>query len=56
VDISQGEIKVQNTQDTVHRTQKFNKLKCPNEYASVPFGREKKPITSREEGGVLEGK
>ena len=35
---------------------KFNKLKGPNEEATVPFGREKKAITSREEGKDLGGK
>ena len=40
--------KVQNIQDTVHRTQKVNKLKGPNEDASVPLGREKKEISSGE--------
>jgi hypothetical protein len=31
----------------------INKLKGPSEDASVPFGREKKAITSREEGRDL---
>jgi hypothetical protein len=31
---------------------KLNKLKCPSEDASVPFGREKKAITSGEGGKV----
>jgi hypothetical protein len=35
---------------------KFNKLKGPNEEATVPFGREKKAITSGDEGGIWEGK
>jgi hypothetical protein len=34
---------------------KFNKIKCTSEDASVPLGREKKAITSRE-GGIWEGK
>ena len=33
-----------------------NKMKCPSEDASVLFGREKKAITSGEEGRDLEGK
>jgi hypothetical protein len=35
---------------------KVNKLKCPSEHASVPLGREKKAITSLEEGRDLGGK
>ena len=35
---------------------KFNKLKGPNEDASVPLGREKKAITRGREGGAWEGK
>ena len=35
---------------------KVNKLKCPSEDASVPLGREKKVITSREGGRDLGGK
>ena len=35
---------------------KVNKLKCPNEDASVPLGREKKAITSGEGGRDLRGK
>jgi hypothetical protein len=35
---------------------RLNKLKCPSEDISVPPGREKKVITSREEGRDLEGK
>jgi hypothetical protein len=35
---------------------KLNKLKCPNEDPSVPLGREKKAITSGEEGKDLGGK
>jgi hypothetical protein len=35
---------------------KINKLKCPSEDASVPLGREKKAITSREGGRNLRGK
>jgi hypothetical protein len=42
---------IQNIQDTVHRTQKVNKLKCPGEGASVLTAREKKAITSGEEEG-----
>ena len=34
---------------------KVNKLKCPSEDASVPLGREKKAITSREAGRALGG-
>jgi hypothetical protein len=34
-----------NTQDTVHRTQKVNKLKSPIEDSSVSLGRKKKAIT-----------
>ena len=47
--------KVQNIQDTVHRTQKVNKLKGPNEDASVPLGREKK-ATIKGGGSDLGGK
>ena len=47
---------VQNTQDTFHRTEKLNKQKCPSEESSVSLGREKKVITSGEEGGTWEGK
>jgi hypothetical protein len=53
VGINQKHLIIQNIQDIVHRTQKFNKLKCPSEDASVPLGREKKTITS---GGTWEGK
>ena len=35
---------------------KLNKLKCPSEDASVPLGREKKVITSREGKKDLRGK
>jgi hypothetical protein len=35
---------------------KLNKRKCPSEDASVPLGREKKAITSREGGRNLRGK
>ena len=35
---------------------KVNKLKCPSEDASVPFGREKKATTSGEGGRGLGGK
>jgi hypothetical protein len=36
---------------------KVNKLKCPSEDTPVPLGREKKAITSGEEGGrTSEGK
>jgi hypothetical protein len=31
-------------------------MKCPSEDASIPLGREKKAITSREEGKDLGGK
>ena len=31
---------------------RFNKLKCPSEDASVPFGREKKAITVGRERGI----
>ena len=43
----------------IHSTEltKVNKLKCPSEDASVPFGRETKAITMGKEGGKdLEGK
>jgi hypothetical protein len=56
VDISQKKKKVQNTQDTLHRTQEVNKLNCQNEDFSVPFEREKKAITSGEGGRDLGGK
>jgi hypothetical protein len=36
--------------------QKLSKLKCPSEDDSVPFGREKKAITSGEAGSDLGGK
>jgi hypothetical protein len=35
---------------------KVNKLKCPSEDTSVPFGREKNAITREEGGGSLGGK
>jgi hypothetical protein len=57
VDIKKRKTKqVQNTQDIVHRSQKVNKLKCPSEDASVPLGREKKAIISKEERRDLGGK
>ena len=34
---------------------KLKKLKCPSEYASVPLVREKKAITTEEEGRGLRG-
>ena len=34
----------------------LNKLKCPSEDTSVPLGREKKVITSGDEGRDLGGK
>jgi hypothetical protein len=34
---------------------KLNKLNCPSQDTSVPFGRKKKAITSAE-GGTWEGK
>jgi hypothetical protein len=40
--------KVQNTQDTVHKTQEVQHAKCPSEDALVPLGRKKKAITSGE--------
>ena len=40
--------KVQNTKNTVQRSQKANKLKYPSEEGSVPTGMEKKVITSGE--------
>ena len=46
--------KKKNTQDTIHRTQKVNKLKGPSEDASVPLGREKKAITG--DGGEGPGR
>jgi hypothetical protein len=50
---------VQDTQDTVNRTQKAQQVKCLSEDASVPFGREKKAITreegERDLGGKVEG-
>ena len=50
MDISQN---VQNTQNSIHITQKVNKLKSPNKDASVPLGREKKAITKKEGGRDL---
>ena len=47
---------VQNTQDTVHRTQKVNKLKGLSEDVSDPLGREKKANTNGEVGRDLRGK
>ena len=47
MDISQ-KVKIPKIQST--ELKKVNKLKCPSEDASVPLGREKKPITS-EVGG-----
>ena len=44
-------LKVQSTE-----LKKLNKLKCPSEEASVPFGREMKVITSGEGGRNLRGK
>jgi hypothetical protein len=38
--------KLQNTQDTIPKLNKLNKLKCPNKDASVPLGRKKKAIIS----------
>ena len=35
---------------------RLNKMKCPSEDASVPIEREKKAITSGEEGSDLGGK
>jgi hypothetical protein len=37
-------------------SKKVNKLRCPSEYTSVSLGREKKAITSREEGRDLGAK
>jgi hypothetical protein len=48
--------KVQNTQDTVLRTQKGQQLKCSSEDASVPLRREKKAVTSGERGRNLREK
>jgi hypothetical protein len=42
---------VPNTQGTVNRTQKVNKVKGPSEDDSVPLGREKK-ATIRDKGGT----
>jgi hypothetical protein len=42
--------------NTIHRTQKFNKLKDPSEDASVSLGKKKKAITNREGGRHLGGK
>jgi hypothetical protein len=47
---------VQNTQDTVHITQKFIKQKGPSEDLSVPLGREKKATTRGDGGRELRGK
>jgi hypothetical protein len=61
MDISQKKKKkkrkktIQNTQDTVHKLKRLNKVKCPSEDTSVPLGREKKAITNGEEGRDLEG-
>jgi hypothetical protein len=49
------EKKVQNTQDTIHRTKKVNKLMDPSEDVSIPLGREKKAISGGG-GRVLCGK
>jgi hypothetical protein len=40
--------KVHNTQNTVYRTQKVDKLKGPSEDTSVPPGKGKKAITKGE--------
>jgi hypothetical protein len=57
VDISKKKKKGQNNQK-IQSTElkKVYNLKCPNENASVPLGREKKAITSGEEERDLEGK
>jgi hypothetical protein len=56
VDISGGK-KVQNIQNTIHRTRKINKLKGSSEDVSIPLGREKKTITGWGKGGrELSGK
>jgi hypothetical protein len=54
VDICQKKYRIPKIQST--ELKKFNKLKCPSENASVPLGREKKAITSREGGRDLGGK
>jgi hypothetical protein len=51
-----GEKTVQITQDTVDRTQKLNKLKCPSEDSSLPLVKAKKAITIGEGGKDLGGK
>ena len=62
MDISQKKKKkkrkktIQNTQDTVHKLKRLNKVKCPSEDTSVPLGREKKAITNGEGGRSLGGK
>ena len=48
--------KVQNKQDSVHRTQKGQQDEGPSEDSSIPLWREKKAITSGEEGRDLGGK
>jgi hypothetical protein len=54
MDISQKKKKIPKIQST--ELEKVYKLKCPSEDASVPLGREKKAITTGEEGRGLGGK
>ena len=59
MDISQN--KQTNKPYRIHKIQstefkRLNKLKCPSEDASVPFGKEKKTIMSGEGGRDLGGK
>jgi hypothetical protein len=48
--------KVQNTQNRVHGTENFQQNEGPNEDTSIPLGRKKKAITSKEGGRDLGGK
>jgi hypothetical protein len=47
---------VENSHDTAHRTQKFNKLKNPSEDASVPLGGRRKQPQGGRKGGAWKGK
>jgi hypothetical protein len=54
MDISKKKYRISKIQSTEFK--KLNKLKCPSDNASVPLRREKKTVTSGEEGRNLRGK
>jgi hypothetical protein len=56
MDISHTQKSTEYIRYSIQKTKNANKLKGPSEDASVPFWREKKAITSGEEGRHLEGK